>query len=83
MMNLDAELAAVQPGVTGYFEHDPLFGAFRTDGDIYYRKLPITDFFASGLPFQPIHIVIIGVGIVAVVFTVGLILFRRRKTNQG
>ncbi len=82
-LNLETELAAVQPGVTGYFEHDPLFGAFTTDGDIYYRKLAITDLFAPGVPIAPIHVLLIAVGLVALVLTVSVVIMFRRKRNIG
>lgn len=79
MMNLDTELAAVQPGVTGYYEHDPLFGAFKTDGDIFYRKLAITELFDPlGLPL-PTLLIIFGVTVVMVIIVVGVVVFYKRK----
>ena len=79
--NLETELAAVQPGVTGYQENDPLFGAYTLDGDIFYRRVPITDLFEGGVLVPPVHILLIAVGLVAVVLTVsGVLLFRRKRT---
>jgi hypothetical protein len=79
MLSLNVELAAVQPGVTGYYEHDPLFGAYKTDGSIYYRKLPITDLFSSSMLPLPTLLLILGVTVVVVIIVVGVVVFYRRK----
>ena len=80
MMNLNAELAAVQPGVTGYYEHDPLFGAYKADGSIYYRKIAITDLFSSLVLPLPTLLAILGVSMVVVIIMVGgMIFFKRRR----
>ncbi len=82
MLNLDTELAAVQPGLTGYYEHDPLFGAFKTDGDIYYRKLAITDLFSPSMLPLPIMLVILGIAVVVGIIVVSAVIFFRRRQKH-
>ena len=84
VMSLDTELAAVIPGASGYYEEDPLFGAFDLDGNIHYRKLAITDLFttpASAPP--PLHLIFIAAGAVVVIVTVSAVIFYLRKRRQN
>ncbi|MDO8056001.1 MAG: hypothetical protein Q6361_04005 [Candidatus Hermodarchaeota archaeon] len=80
VMNLDSELAAVIPGATGYYEEDPLFGAFDLDGNICYRKVAITELFATSVPSPPLQLIFFVVGaIVGIVAISTVILYLRKR----
>ncbi len=82
-LNLDAELAAVQPGSSGYTEALSLYHAFADDGNLSYRKLPITDFFNSQPPPLAIYLIVAAGGIIitSVIITSAVLLYRRRKAK--
>lgn len=83
-LSLATELANVQPGVSGYYEQDPLFRAVSSPGDISYRKLEMTSLFAPApneiLPFFAILTVAI---IVPVVVVSGVAIYLKKRKSDS
>ncbi len=77
-MNLDVELAAVQPGAPGYTESLTLYHAVAEDGNLRYRKLALTDFFAPPPPVTLYLVIAIG-GTIATIVILSSVLLLRRK----
>lgn len=81
-MSLATELGNVRPGVSGYYEHQRLFGAESSTDDIYYRKLEMVSLFDS-TPFAlPYLITILAVVIIVPVIVVIIILVKLKKRKS-
>ena len=78
-MNLDAELAAVQPGAPGYTESLTLYHAVAEDGNLRYRKLALTDFFAPPTPPLTLYLAIAIGGTITVIIIVSSVVLLQRK----
>ena len=77
-MNLDVELAAVQPGAPGYTESLTLYHAVAEAGNLRYKKLALTDFFAPAPPVTLYLVIAIG-GTIATIVIMSSVLLLRRK----
>ncbi len=86
-LSLDGELANVQPTTPDYYEQDPLFSAYKADGDIYYRKTELTDLFTtsptSPTPTTPPILLLACIGlIISIVIIIGLFYFKKNRPKQ-
>jgi len=77
-MNLDNELAMVQPGAPDYYEAFGLFGANADEGNLRYRRIALPALFAPSAPLQLI-LVAAGVIILVVGTSVTVIVVKKRR----
>lgn len=78
-MNLDTELAAVQPGAPGYTESLTLYHAVADDGTLHYRKIALTDFFTPPPPPLTLYLIITIGGTIAIIVIISSVVLIRRK----
>ncbi len=78
IMDLDDELALVQPGASDYYEATALFGAVADEGNVHYRRIALPSLFAPRVPLQVI-LVAAGVIVLVVVASVTVIIIRKRQ----
>ncbi|MFX1301529.1 MAG: hypothetical protein ACFFAL_11720 [Promethearchaeota archaeon] len=78
IMNLDDELAMVQPGVDDYYEATALFGAVADEGNIRYRRIALPTLFTPSVPVQLI-LVAAGIIVLAAVTSITVIVVKRRR----
>ncbi len=81
IMNLDEELAFVQPGVIGYFEQNPLFSAYGFGVDMHYRKIALSNLFEPSASSPTIYQIFIVIGfVVLIMLIIVIVMYQRRRS---
>ena len=78
VMDLDDELALVQPGASDYFETTTLFGAVAAGENGCYRRVALQTLFTPQVPLQVI-LVAAGVFVLVVVASVAVVIIKKRQ----
>lgn len=78
IMDLDDELALVQPGASDYYEATTLFGAVAAGENGCYRRIALQTLFTPQFPLQVI-LAVAGVIVLVVIASVTVIIIKKRQ----